>query len=152
MKSRRFKWEHRSQETRRQQEAVITTAMEARRKEEEWVRDWRRHTTIRQNSDRNLHLELMGGHDSLGGWEESARRVWVPWSSSQIDLAPSTRSFKHLPRDNQPNCVANRSSMRWVCWMNSERKKSTMYWWWNGFTSPLSTRHVAFEHKRIQRS
>ena len=52
---------------RRQQEAVITTAMEARRNEEEWVRDGRRDTTIRQHSDRNLHLELMGGHGSLGG-------------------------------------------------------------------------------------
>jgi hypothetical protein len=33
--------------------------MEARRKEEEWVRDWRRHTTIRQNGDGNLYLELI---------------------------------------------------------------------------------------------
>jgi hypothetical protein len=41
--------------------------MEVRRKEEEWVRDWRRHTTIRKNSDQNFHLELMGGHASLGG-------------------------------------------------------------------------------------
>ena len=56
-KSWTFKWEHRSQETGRQQEAV----MEARRKEEEWVRDWRRHTTIRQNGDQNLHLKMMGG-------------------------------------------------------------------------------------------
>ncbi len=75
MKNRRFKWEHRSQETRRQQEAVITTAMEARRKEEEWVRDWRRRTTIRQHCDKNLHLELMKGHGSLGGQEERARRA-----------------------------------------------------------------------------
>ena len=141
MKSRRFKWEHRSQETRRQQEAVITTAMEARRKEEEWVRDWRRHTTIRQHCDQNLHLELMKGHGSLGGREERARRAWVPsWvpsSSSQIDLAPSTRSFKHLPCDNQPKCVADISRMRWLCWTNKERTKSTMYWWWNGLTLPL---------------
>jgi hypothetical protein len=80
----------------------------------------------------------MGGHASLGGWEESARRAWVQSSSSQIDLAPSTRSFKHLPCDNQPNCVADISRMRWVWWMNKEQTKSTMHWWWNGLTLSLS--------------
>jgi hypothetical protein len=40
---------------------IAAAAMEARRKEEEWVRDWRKHTTIRQNGDQNLHLEMMGG-------------------------------------------------------------------------------------------
>jgi hypothetical protein len=45
----------------RQQEVIAAAAMEARRKEEEWVRDWRKHTTIRQNGDQNLHLEMMGG-------------------------------------------------------------------------------------------
>jgi hypothetical protein len=41
---------------------IAATAMEARRKEEDLVRDWRRrHTTIRQNGNQNLHLEMMGG-------------------------------------------------------------------------------------------
>ncbi len=44
----------------RQQEVIAATAMEARRKEEEWVRDWRRRKTIRQNGDQNLHLQMMG--------------------------------------------------------------------------------------------
>jgi hypothetical protein len=59
MKSRRFKWEGRSQE--RQQEVIVATAMEARRKEEERVRDWRRHTTIRHTGgERDLCMVLMG--------------------------------------------------------------------------------------------
>jgi hypothetical protein len=36
--------------------------MEVRRKEEEWMRDdGRRHTTIKQNGDEDLHMALMGG-------------------------------------------------------------------------------------------
>jgi hypothetical protein len=51
-----------SSRSQARQQAIAATAMEARRKEEEWARrDWRRHTTNRQNGDGNLHLELMGG-------------------------------------------------------------------------------------------
>jgi hypothetical protein len=42
------------------------------RKEEEWVRDWRRNTTIRQNGDGYLRMVKMGVQ---GGQEGSARRA-----------------------------------------------------------------------------
>jgi hypothetical protein len=125
--------------------------MEVRRKEEEWVRDWRRHTTIRHaSSERDLHMVAMGGH--WHPWRTRGKcKKWVlvPPLSSQIDLAPSTRSFKHLPSDNQPNCSAGTSSARYYRWCsNKEQAKITMLSWWNGLTLPLLVLwHVSFEKK-----
>jgi hypothetical protein len=57
-KSWRFKWEHRSQA---RQQVIAATAMEGKRKEEEWGKILEEIHNNQTECDGNLHLELMGG-------------------------------------------------------------------------------------------
>jgi hypothetical protein len=75
------------------------------------------HENISYGRGRSESLESIWGQGRKWKirWDASSSSTSINWGSMM--------SWKHLPIDNQPNCDANRSSMRWVCWTDKEQKK-----------------------------